>query len=371
MSKVKVLIADDSVVYRSQIRASLEDSSWIEVVGTASNGRQAIERLTGSAIDLLILDLEMPVLDGLETLREMQKLSLKTKVILFSSSSKRGAEITLEALRLGASDFISKPSSDASNTNEPFQNPAEKIKKLLLPKVSVLFPHVAPAVTTSSAPMTTSKTETSFVKVLWEAMRPQVILIGSSTGGPTVLEKIFSDLGSSVDCPILIAQHMPPIFTASFAERLSRCSGIPASEAKHGMVLEKNHIYVAAGNYHMRVQGTRDHATLVLDQGPQIHSVRPAVDPLFVSAASVFKDKCLAFVLTGMGEDGKDGAVAVKKSSGAVVIQNESTCVVYGMPKAVFSSGAYDKIATPQEITSIIRDKVGVSRTSAAASGDK
>lgn len=370
MSKVKVLIADDSVVYRSQIRASLEDSPWIEVVGTASNGRQAIERLSSSAIDLLILDLEMPVLDGLETLREMRQLSLKTKVILFSSSSKRGAEITLEALRLGASDFISKPSSEPNPSNEAFQNPAEKIKKLLLPKVSVLFSSVAPAITAAPSTAATPKVESSFVKVLWEVMRPQVILIGSSTGGPTALEKIFTDLGSNVDCPILIAQHMPPIFTASFAERLGRCSGIPASEAKHGMVLEKNHIYVAPGNYHMRVQGTRDKATLVLDQEPQIHSVRPAVDPLFMSAASIFKDRCLAFVLTGMGEDGKDGAVAVKKSSGAVVIQNEGSCVVYGMPKAVFSSGAYDKIATPQEITTIIRDKVGISRTS-AASGDK
>lgn len=160
------------------------------------------------------------------------------------------------------------------------------------------------------------------------------------------------------NCPIVIAQHMPPIFTATLAERLSRLSGIPASEAKNGGQLEKNHIYIAPGDYHLQLEGTMDDTKMVLNQGPQINSVRPAVDPLFSSAAAIFRDKCLGFILTGMGADGKSGAEDVKKRGGAIVIQSQESCVVFGMPGAVFASGAFDRIASPDEIIKIFHDKV-------------
>jgi two-component system chemotaxis response regulator CheB len=163
-----------------------------------------------------------------------------------------------------------------------------------------------------------------------------------------------------VNCPIVIVQHMPPIFTATFAERLARISGIPAGEASHGARLERNHIYVAPGDFHVRLQGTGDAITMQLDQGALINSVRPAVDPLFSSAADLYGDQCLGIVLTGMGADGKVGAECIKKRGGAVVIQDEASCVVFGMPGAVHAAGAYDRMTDPGGIVEILREQVGV-----------
>lgn len=352
MQKIKVLIVDDSVIYRSQIRAALDNFPRLEVVGTASNGRLAIERLVLTPVDLLILDLEMPEMDGIQTLQEMTKRGLKCKVVIFSSTSKRGAEVTMEALRLGANDFIAKP--NGASDLQPF----ERIRALIGPKIDALFPEVVSTKVEKSA----VKRNDQYPKIIWDLFKPKIVVIGSSTGGPTVLEKIFSELAPPLNCPIVIAQHMPPVFTAAFAERLSKLSGIPVREAIHGEVLDKNCIYIAPGDYHLRLQGTALKTTITLDQGPQINSVRPAVDPLFSTAAEIFKDQCLGFVLTGMGADGKDGAEVIKQNGGTMIIQDEKSCVVFGMPGAVFSAGAYDRIATPDEIIDILQDKVATTK---------
>ena len=349
MKKITVLIADDSVVYRSQIREALKDIPQLEIAGAASNGRLALERLSQVACDLLILDLEMPEMDGIETLKEIRKRNLTCKVLVFSSASKRGAEITMEALRLGASDFITKPDS----TNLTGENPALRIQNLLLPKIKALYPDNC----TSEVKTPPKTLNSNFPDVIWSLFSPGIVVIGSSTGGPTVLEHIFSQLSGPLKCPIIIVQHMPPIFTATLAERISKLCGIPAKEASHGEVLEKI-IYIAPGNYHLRLEGTSSRTVLLLDQKEQINSVRPAVDPLFQTAASIFKNKCLGFVLTGMGADGRDGAVGVKEHGGVMVIQEEKSCVVFGMPGAVYAAGAYDKIETPDGIISILQDKV-------------
>ena len=357
MDKVKVLIADDSVIYRSQIRAALQGVARVEVVGAASNGRLALERLSQSKVDLLILDLEMPEMSGIETLKEINRLGLKCKVLVFSAVSKRGAEITLDALRLGASDFITKPSSENPQSEQSAPtDPSQRIRDLLVPKLEALFSDLA---SQSSGAPATVKPGGKYPTITWDLMKPKIIVIGSSTGGPTVLERIFADLSGPLHCPIVIAQHMPPVFTATLAERLSRLSGIPAREASHGTVLEPNHIYVAPGDFHARLKGTPQQTTILLDQGPQINSVRPAVDPLFETAAEIYKDRCLGMVLTGMGADGREGAEHIKRQGGAVVIQNAESCVVFGMPGAVFAVGAYDRIATPSEIVAILKDKAG------------
>ncbi len=357
MQKIKILIADDSIVYRSQIRAALNEIPHIEVIGASSNGKLALERMSQIQVDLLILDLEMPEMDGLQMLTEMKKLNLKCKVLVFSSVSKRGASITMDALRLGASDFIPKPNAldDAVGLSADLQ-PSAKIRSLIEPKIQALFPNLQGSIPTTLTP---PNAVGIYPKIIWDLLSPRIIVIGSSTGGPTVLEKIFTGLNGPLNCPIVIAQHMPPIFTATLAERLSRCCGIPAMEAVHGMSLEKNCIYLAPGDYHLKLQGTQTQTTLVLDQGPQINSVRPAVDPLFASAASIYKEKCLGIVLTGMGADGKVGAEEIKKCGGAVVIQSEATCVVFGMPGAVFAVGAFDRISTPDEIIQILNEKAG------------
>lgn len=354
MKKIRILIADDSVIYRSQIRVALQGFAYAEVVGAASNGRFAIERLLLNPVDLLILDLEMPEVDGIQTLREISRRGLKCKVLVFSSASKHGAEITLEALRLGASDFITKPDGTSSQ-----ERPSDKIGQLLGPKIQALFPEVVECTPVTLSPVV----GTYYPRIIWDLLRPKIVVIGSSTGGPTVLEKIFSELSTPINCPIIIAQHMPPIFTATLAERISRMSGIPAKEAAHGEVLVKNCIYIAPGDYHVRLSGTPDHTIISLDNGPKINSVRPAVDPLFSSAATIFRNQCLGFVLTGMGADGKIGSEVIKQNGGTVVIQEEKSCVVFGMPGAVFSSGAFDRIALPAEMVEILREKVGVTNS--------
>lgn len=346
-----MLIADDSVIYRSQIREALSGLSRVEVVGVASNGRLALEKIALTPVDLLILDLEMPEMDGLATLQEMQARNLKICTLVFSSTSKRGAEVTLEALKRGASDFIPKPGAvvPGSAPAASQATPAQMILQLLQPKIEAFFP--------LAKVRTLPQNASAFSSPSWELLQPKIVVVGSSTGGPTVLENIFSQVTGPMNCPIVITQHMPPIFTATFAERLGKISGIPAYEAKDGMVLE-NAIYVAPGDYHLRLVKKGLQILTALDKGPQVNSVRPAVDPLFESAAEIYKDKCLGFILTGMGADGKVGAQAVKQHGGTVVIQNEESCVVFGMPGAVFAAAAFDRIATPDQIVEILKDKV-------------
>lgn len=349
---IKILIVDDSVVYRSQIRAAIQDLPEVEVLPAAANGKIAIERMKQTEVDLVILDMEMPELDGLGTMKEMDRLGIKAKVLVFSSASKRGSEITMEALKAGASDFITKP----DGSQKTGKRPDEIIQEVLAPKILALFEKKKVAEKNPENKL--SKSEyTEFSSLLWGLFAPEILVIGSSTGGPTVLERIFSQISGDLLCPIIITQHMPPIFTATLAERISRLCGIPAKEAEDGEELKKQ-IYIAPGNYHLRLSGEKGNVILKLDQEAQINSVRPAVDPLFETAASIYKNKCLGVVLTGMGMDGKVGAEAIKFHGGAVIIQEEKSCVVFGMPGAVFQCGAYDKILTPDEIVEVIKEKV-------------
>ncbi|HMN68512.1 MAG TPA: chemotaxis-specific protein-glutamate methyltransferase CheB [Bdellovibrionales bacterium] len=352
MGRLKTLIADDSALYRKFIRSALEGADWIDVVGAVPNGRIAIERMEDSKPDLLILDMEMPEMDGIQTLREMKQRNLDCPTLVFSSLSKRGAEITLEALNLGARDFIAKPNGEGSGDD---RGPVEKIQSVLVPKLEELFPSYL----REQKNDVVATPDEAFQKVVWSLFSPRIVVIGSSTGGPTVIEKIFASLSVPLSCPIVIAQHMPPVFTASFADRLAKISGIAVTEAAHGDVLEKNHVYVAPGDYHLRLHGTSERTVISLDQGPLIHSVRPSVDPLFQTAADLFGPQCLGLVLTGMGFDGRDGAAEVKRRGGAIAIQNKESCVVFGMPGAVFQAGAFDRMADPEGIAEIINEKVG------------
>ena len=353
MKKLRVLIVDDSVLYRTQIRNALADLPWIEISGVASNGRLALERIQQVNIDLVILDLEMPEMSGIEMLREMKLRNLKRTVLVFSSVSKKGAETTLEALELGAVDFIPKPGAEGGLSAMQESDPAGRIRGVLLPKIKALFPEFAKEDGQRPIEPFSGKYE----KVSLDRFHPKVIVIGSSTGGPTVLESIFSRISGPLNCPILLTQHMPPIFTATLAERIQKISGIPTLEAKHGQVIEKGMIYVAPGNFHMRIENQDGILKIALDQGPLENSVRPAVDPLFHSAARIFGRGCLGLVLTGMGADGKIGSERIKEMGGAVVIQSEETCVVFGMPGAVKSVGAYDQIMSPDQIVEMLKEK--------------
>lgn len=359
MNTIKILITDDSVVYRTQIKTALAGLPWVEVIASASNGKIAISRLEQTQVDLVILDLEMPEMDGIETLKAIKSKNIKCKVLVFSSASKKGAEITLEALRLGAQDFIAKPgpiiemNSEVANGH---RQPHQLIREMLEPKLKGIFPEFQEFLKAKTNEISAGLK--NYNKINWKLFRPKIVVLASSTGGPTVLEKIFSNLRPPLNCPILIVQHMPPIFTTTLAERLERLSGIPVREGIHGEFIESNRVYIAPGNFHMSLKGTADRCCIVLDQSALKNSVRPAADPLFESAASIFKDRCLGIVLTGMGSDGQNGSEKIKESGGAVIIQDQDSCVVFGMPGSVKNAGAYDSILSPPEIVTFIQEEI-------------
>lgn len=351
IKNIKVLIVDDSLIYRSLVKSSLDHLASIEVVGVASNGRIAIDKLKVMNVDLVILDLEMPEMDGLSTLKEIKRLGIKVKVILFSSLTMHGAAITLEGLNLGASDFITKPNADSQEGS-----PQERIRGLLLPKIKAMFEVEDNLEKVVPSPVEELVVSKSISSSLWELYRPKIITIASSTGGPSVLETIFQEIKGNLRCPIIIVQHMPPIFTATLAERIQKITGITASEAKDGEEL-RNQIYVAPGDYHLRLKGSRMKVIMELGQDEQINFVRPAVDPLFATASSIFKEGCLGIVLTGMGQDGCSGSAVIKNNEGVIIIQDEKSCVVFGMPGAVKNQGSFDFIKTPDEIAEVLKSK--------------
>jgi two-component system chemotaxis response regulator CheB len=337
--KIKLLIVDDSVLFRSQIQIALKGIPEIEVVGSAANGSVALEKMKNQEIDLCTLDIEMPVMDGIETLKQMKSLGIKTKAIMFSSITVASAEKTLEAMQMGAFDFISKPPVSDSNLS-----PSEKIKEVLLPKIFSLFQ--SPKKIESAPPVMKRESH----KVIWELFYPEILVIAASTGGPNALVDFFTQLKEPLPFPILVTQHMPPIFTASLAERLGAHSGKISKEAIQGEVLQPNQIYVAPGNFHMSLQGDKKKTSIYLDQREMRNYVRPCADYLFESAASIFGKNTLGIVFTGMGRDGCEGAQAIKNQKGKILIQNEESSVVFGMPGAVFEQNLHDYEGDPLDL---------------------
>lgn len=350
---MKILVVDDSIVFRSQISASLADVNGVEVVGSAPNGRIAISKIQQQNIDLITLDMEMPEMNGTETIIEMKKLGLKTKIIVFSSQTVAGAEKALEALRLGADDVVAKPSGEHSN----FEIASAMIKEALVPRVEQFMRIHRPDIAQSTN-ITTSKptiTITHKQKVNLNNFFPKAIVIASSTGGPTALETIFENLKITPTLPIFIAQHMPPVFTQILAKRLSTLSGIDVQEASDKQKVIPGQVYIAPGGYHMLVKKNEEGLYIELNQEPLRNSVRPAADFLFESMSDIFKGNLVGIVLTGMGEDGADGAKYIKDNHGAVVIQNKESCVVFGMPGAVFENDDHDGIMDLEKLTTYIK----------------
>ncbi|MBA92695.1 MAG: chemotaxis response regulator protein-glutamate methylesterase [Phyllobacteriaceae bacterium] len=354
---LRVLVVDDSIVFRSQIKSALESHSDIEVVGTAANGKIALDKLSQLSVDLVTLDLEMPELNGIETLKEMRKRGFDTKVIVFSSKSKQGSEATLEALTSGAQDFLAKPSGE----NLSIETAGDAIRKQLLPKViqfiasrPEMVDPLSEKVKTDSVVVNQASAQSQYLRKTIDTFNPSLIVIGSSTGGPAALEKIFTGLKGTLKIPIVICQHMPPIFTASLAKRLHQITEIEAKEASNLETIE-NKIYIAPGDFHLTIGGDEKNRFFKTDQRPLRNSVRPAVDHLFETASEAYQSKCMGIVLTGMGDDGAIGCDVIKKNAGGVMIQNKASCVVFGMPGAVFQLGAYDQQGDLEQIKSQIK----------------
>lgn len=329
---IRVLVVDDSVVVRRMLTDALSSDPRIGVVGTAPNGTIALQKLEHVNPDVVVLDVEMPDMDGIETVTRLRVGYPKLPVIMCSSLTERGAEITLRALAAGATDYVTKPSAAVSQ-----QDGLSAFKSELLSSVLVLGrARASLPVQTASAPLRPG------VVALRQEPRGEPICalgIGCSTGGPNALAKLFAHIPRDLPVPIFIVQHMPPLFTRLLAESLTASSGVAVHEAEDGMVVEAGHAYVAPGNYHMVVR--REGAKLVtrLNQGPLENSCRPAVDVLFRSLASTYGGGVLACVLTGMGRDGAHGAGDIVAAGGAVLVQSSESCVAPSMPEAVASAG--------------------------------
>jgi two-component system, chemotaxis family, protein-glutamate methylesterase/glutaminase len=349
---MRVLVVDDSIVFRSQISKALSQVSGLEVVGSAANGKIALQKLEQSSIDLITLDMEMPEMNGLDFLREIRNRGFSVRVIVFSSQTQKGAELAIKALETGADDVIPKPQGEGLS----FENAAATIQEMLVPKI---LQFTGTHLLSKDAISQTLPKERPELPTDLSSFSPSVLVIGCSTGGPTALETIFGSLTAPIPIPILITQHMPPLFTAVLARRLSELSGIPSKEAQSGDLLRPNQIYVAPGDFHLLIDGNEGEAYTVLNQKPQRNSVRPAVDYLFESTAKIYKSRCLGLILTGMGQDGLVGSQEIRKQGGAIIIQDRESSVVFGMPGAIYESGEYDMMLNlnmiPMNLAALIK----------------
>lgn len=330
---MKILIVDDSVVFRMAIKQALESVAGVEIVGALSNGQLAVDFLKeGNEVDLVTLDLEMPVLDGIGSLKEIRKFNKEVSVVVFSSVTTKGAEKTIEALNCGADDFVTKESTGGASS---IDRSLEMIKENLLPLIEALKNKKRRRIETK----TVSQTPVVKKKV---TVKPNLIVMASSTGGPEALRKVFGDLQKGNNAPILLVQHMPPVFTKKLAEVLTRiCPGYEVVEAEAGMELKPSTCYIAPGDFHMVLTAEN---RIDLNQKEKVCYVRPAANCLFESVASHYKGRVLSIVLTGMGEDGADGVLKLAQAGSENFYQDEASSTVFGMPKAVKNTGVAHEV---------------------------
>ncbi len=354
MRKIRVLVVDDSVVIRRLLTDILNEDPEIEVAGTAPNGRIALSKLPQLNPDLVTLDIEMPELDGLSTLPELRKDYPKLPVIMFSTLTERGAVSTLEALSRGASDYVAKPANVGSVSAG-----MQSVKEQLIPKIKTLVP-LAPAATTA-----TGRPAPAAVKLPTRSTasrRRDLIVIGSSTGGPQALAKVLCDLPGDFPLPIVVVQHMPPVFTRHLAARIDQDCELDVAEAAGGETLRAGQILIAPGDYHLEVRRRGAGLITNIQQGPPENSCRPAVDVLFRSAAEEVGSGCLAVVLTGMGQDGLRGGQHVVDAGGTLISQDEETSVVWGMPRAVTEAGLAERVLPLGSIAGEIMQQASIGR---------
>jgi two-component system chemotaxis response regulator CheB len=328
---IRVMVVDDSAIVRGLITRTLKSDPRIEVTASCSNGEMAVTQAAKRALDVIILDIEMPVMDGLAALPKLQQTNPQARIIMASTLTQRNAGISLKALALGAADYIAKPTTDRLNSNEDFH-------RELIQKVIALGQRKMPAQPTAASPRPSVKPQLPQLRG-GVMRRPRILAIGSSTGGPQALLTLLGALPASVNCPIVIAQHMPATFTTVLAQHIARASGRPSAEAAHGMEIRPGHIYLAPGDYHFQLIREGTACIARLSQTAPENFCRPSVNPLFRSVAQTFGADSCAVMLTGMGSDGCEGAKIMAAAGAPVIAQDEATSVVWGMPGAVAQAG--------------------------------
>jgi two-component system, chemotaxis family, protein-glutamate methylesterase/glutaminase len=339
---IRIMIVDDAIVVRRALTDTLSRDPDLEVAGTASNGRLALAKLRSLHPDIILLDIEMPEMTGLEAIPEIRKVLPRIPIIMFSTLTERGAEATLDALSLGATDYVTKPSnSDMGSTSD-------SIAKELIPKIKALCRFSSG---TQSATPETARTVPR-IEQLPIRTRPTpkhtarlgIIAIGVSTGGPDALGILLPAFPAQFPLHIVVAQHMPAIFTGLLAKRLASKCKLPVRECQPGDVLGPACIWIAPGDYHMVVQEEERRMVLSTNQGPRENFCRPSVDVLFRSVASAYGANSLGVILTGMGQDGLKGCEALCAAGASVIVQDEASSVVWGMPGYVARAGFAEKI---------------------------
>jgi two-component system chemotaxis response regulator CheB len=337
--RIRVLVVDDSVVIRRLVTHALEEDPVVEVVGTASNGAIALQRIPQLNPDVLTLDIEMPQMDGLEMLRHVRRDYPQLRVIMFSTLTERGAAVTLEALSLGADDYVAKASNEGS-----LDRSMARLREELIPKIKQFFRMPQSAQNLAAAWPGPAQIPAAPAMRLETKARPKAVAIGVSTGGPTALGAILPQLPAGFHLPILVVQHMPPLFTRLLAERLHTSCQLAVGEATQGEPVNAGKILIAPGDFHMKVASDGGAVHVSLDQSPPQNSCRPAVDALFASIGEVYGGAVIAVILTGMGQDGLRGAQILKAQGASVLAQDEASSVVWGMPGAVVNAGIADSV---------------------------
>jgi two-component system chemotaxis response regulator CheB len=346
------MVVDDSVVVRMLVAEALHADPALELAGVANNGKVALDKLAEVQPDVVVLDVEMPVMDGLETLRALRQRDRRLPVVMFSTLTSRGTSTTIEALTRGASDYVTKPST---------ANRAESVAVLtheLLPKLKAL------AARRSSSTHTTPL----HVRPARAGIAPPVeaVVLGISTGGPNALAEMLPQLPADLGVPVLVVQHMPPMFTGLLAQRLDKVCALEVQEAVGGETPEPGQVWVAQGGRHLTVLRTESGLRLAANDDPPVNSCRPAVDVLFSSASRVFGSGLLAVVMTGMGQDGLRGCEQVRAAGGQIVVQDEDSSVVWGMPRFVAENGLADAVLPLDRIAAEITARVSAGRRQTA-----
>lgn len=341
MENIKVVVVDDSALMRKLISDMLNGEKDIEVVKTAFNGKDLLSKLKDIKPDVITLDIEMPVMGGIETLKEMRKQNINIPVIVLSSITQKGAQLTMDCLQFGAFDFVEKPTGGTS-----FE--LLKIKDMLTQRVRAAK-YIEK--TNGIEKIKVHSNVARNLNITNRTTKINAVVIGASTGGPKALYKVITKLPKYIGVPVFVVQHMPIGFTKAFADRLDDNSEIKVKEAEDGEIYRTDVVYIAQGGSHMEVDAS---GRIKFNKDPAIWGVRPAVDKLFISASKVFGSNIVSVVLTGMGKDGANGTEVIKDNGGITISEAESTCVIYGMPKAAYETGKVDIVAEIDDISNEI-----------------
>jgi len=369
---IRVLIVDDSFFFCQMVGKLLNTEPDIEIVGLAHTGMEAIQKAKALQPDVITLDVEMPIMDGITALKEIKQIAPRSKVLMFSSLTYEGAKLTLDALEFGALDFLLKSYEDVSRPNS-------RTGKLLIEKVKALG-QGARTVVKSNVESTKSESRPVQPPSSIQSPRPatrevpaapqqravaklkpgqvKLLAIGSSTGGPVALQTILTKLPANFPLPIVIAQHMPEAFTGAFAERLNSLCQLSVKEARHGDILRPGVVYIAPGGKQLMIDGNERQSRIKIHEGDARLNYQPCVDVTFASAAKAMQNKVLAIVLTGMGADGREGARLLKKQGAVVWTQDEASSVIYGMPMAVAKAGLSDRQIPLDKFASVLTAEV-------------